>query len=589
MRVYWVSITCVEAFAKFLQTWTWVTSVLLGVFFTLFIGLLAITIGTLIHVFDPYDLIFRMKVTFSEGGETYEMWRKPPVDVYLKVYLFNVTNREAFLQGKEHLKVQEVGPYVYKESMEHLNPSFNPNGTITATPIHPLTWVPHLSNGTEEDILILPNIALLSFANVMSQASYFSKMAVNLLIKQTQSFPLVEQTAREFMFGYESTLVTLGNKFMPSWIVFDKLGLIDRMYDFKGDISTIYDGTTDVKKAGLIDTYNRLDHLPQWEHPCDKVQNASDGTKFPSLIKPDDSLYFFRKSMCRTMPMVRTSGKQMLNGLSGYEYQFKNGSMDNGHSYPENKCFCRNGKCLPSGLLDVTSCYYGFPIALSYPHFLDCDPKLREVVEGLHPSPKKHGTSFIINPESGTPLKVTVRMQINMALGDLSAMAHTPQFSNMVLPLLWTEIAMADLPTSLLARFILYLRIAPVAQTVLLYFLMLSGVAFIGLSMSAMIFIPGKGGNLMNNQMTEDGLNPSTWAEDRKKQRKKKAVQVARNRVEEQDRTQVENNNINIKSEESGEEEMETYYCSLLSPTDRQADLDADLLDRLKTLSDTET
>lgn len=42
--------------------------------------------------------------------------------------------------------------------------------------------------------------------------------------------------------------------------------------------------------------------------------------------------------------------------------------------------------------------------------------------------------------ESGTPLKVTVRMQINMALGDLSAMAHTPQFSNMVLPLLWTEI-----------------------------------------------------------------------------------------------------------------------------------------------------
>lgn len=148
---------------------------------------------------------------------------------------------------------------------------------------------------------------------------------------------------------------------------------------------------------------------------------------------------------------------------------------------------------------------------------------------------------------------------------------------------------MADLPTSLLARFILYLRIAPVAQTVLLYFLMLSGVAFIGLSMSAMIFIPGKGGNLMNNQMTEDGLNPSTWAEDRKKQRKKKAVQVARNRVEEQDRTQVENNNINIKSEESGEEEMETYYCSLLSPTDRQADLDADLLDRLKTLSDTET
>lgn len=31
------------------------------------------------------------------------------------------------------------------------------------------------------------------------------------------------------MFGYESALVTIGNKFLPSWIAFDKLGLIDRV------------------------------------------------------------------------------------------------------------------------------------------------------------------------------------------------------------------------------------------------------------------------------------------------------------------------------------------------------------------------
>ncbi|CAB0002249.1 unnamed protein product [Nesidiocoris tenuis] len=31
------------------------------------------------------------------------------------------------------------------------------------------------------------------------------------------------------MFGYKSTLLSLGNKFMPSWISFDKLGLIDRV------------------------------------------------------------------------------------------------------------------------------------------------------------------------------------------------------------------------------------------------------------------------------------------------------------------------------------------------------------------------
>jgi hypothetical protein len=57
---------------------------------------------------------FLQKVIFSPGGETFELWRKPPVDLYLRVWLFNVTNKEEFLAGKEKLRVQETGPYVYK-------------------------------------------------------------------------------------------------------------------------------------------------------------------------------------------------------------------------------------------------------------------------------------------------------------------------------------------------------------------------------------------------------------------------------------------------------------------------------------------
>jgi len=54
------------------------------------------------------------KVMLTPGGETFELWRKPPVDLYLRVWLFNVTNKEAFMEGKEKLKVKEIGPYVYK-------------------------------------------------------------------------------------------------------------------------------------------------------------------------------------------------------------------------------------------------------------------------------------------------------------------------------------------------------------------------------------------------------------------------------------------------------------------------------------------
>lgn len=45
--------------------------------------------------------------------------------------------------------------------MEHTNVVFNGNGTITTIPVHPLQYIPEMSNGTENDLLILPNIALL--------------------------------------------------------------------------------------------------------------------------------------------------------------------------------------------------------------------------------------------------------------------------------------------------------------------------------------------------------------------------------------------------------------------------------------------
>lgn len=63
-------------------------------------------------------------------------------------------------------------------------------------------------------------------------------------------------------------------------------------------------------------------------------------------------------------------------------------------------CSSHSGYCQPRGLSDVTDCYYGFPISLSYPHFLDSDPKLLEAVHGLKPNRSKHESHFMINPVS---------------------------------------------------------------------------------------------------------------------------------------------------------------------------------------------
>lgn len=94
---------------------------------------------------------------------------------------------------------------------------------------------------------------------------------------------------------------------------------------------------------------------------------------------------------------VRVGEDTVVNGLAATRYEFEQNALDNGEINEKNKCFCRQGECLPRGLIDVTDCYYGFPIALSYPHFMGTDPKVSNMSEGSKPDPKKHESYFMIN------------------------------------------------------------------------------------------------------------------------------------------------------------------------------------------------
>lgn len=59
-----------------------------------------------------------------------------------------------------------------------------------------------------------------------------------------------------------------------------------------------------MRMTGLIDKYNGDVNLPQWTGKCANVHGASDGVKFPSYIMPNDTLLFFRKSLCRSERLV---------------------------------------------------------------------------------------------------------------------------------------------------------------------------------------------------------------------------------------------------------------------------------------------
>ena len=59
-------------------------------------------------------------------------WKDPPIDAELRLYLFNYTNAERYMNGEDKkLKVEELGPYVYIEKFGKVNVRYNANYTIT--------------------------------------------------------------------------------------------------------------------------------------------------------------------------------------------------------------------------------------------------------------------------------------------------------------------------------------------------------------------------------------------------------------------------------------------------------------------------
>lgn len=53
------------------------------------------------------------EIVLKNGSQTFDWWRKPPVHPVMRVYIYNVTNADAFLNNAEKPILNELGPYVY--------------------------------------------------------------------------------------------------------------------------------------------------------------------------------------------------------------------------------------------------------------------------------------------------------------------------------------------------------------------------------------------------------------------------------------------------------------------------------------------
>uniref|UniRef100_A0A161MPC6 Scavenger receptor class B member 1 n=1 Tax=Triatoma infestans TaxID=30076 RepID=A0A161MPC6_TRIIF len=89
------------------------------------------------------------------------MWKKPPVEPVMRVYVYNVTNADDFLNNGDKPILDELGPYVYVERWEKVNLTFQENGTVTFQQQKIFKFDPEQSVGDVEDMVVVPNIPML--------------------------------------------------------------------------------------------------------------------------------------------------------------------------------------------------------------------------------------------------------------------------------------------------------------------------------------------------------------------------------------------------------------------------------------------
>uniref|UniRef100_A0A1B0DID5 Uncharacterized protein n=1 Tax=Phlebotomus papatasi TaxID=29031 RepID=A0A1B0DID5_PHLPP len=122
-----------------------------------------IVVGCVFSKISVKDLVLDEKLRMRPLLPPYEWWKKPDPIVRLRVFIFEVINHEEFLQGDEMLKLQQIGPIVYRENIVHENITFHPeNDTMSFTAVRTVEFLEEENEpGILNRTIIIPNLGIL--------------------------------------------------------------------------------------------------------------------------------------------------------------------------------------------------------------------------------------------------------------------------------------------------------------------------------------------------------------------------------------------------------------------------------------------
>lgn len=163
-----------------------------------------------------------------------------------------------------------------------------------------------LSAGSEEDLVVVPNVPMLSATSQSKYAARFLRLAMASIMDILRIKPFVEVSIGQLLWGYEDPLLKLAKDVVPKEqkLPYDQFGLLYGKNGTMSDLFTIYTGQEDIGKYGILDNFNGKRSLGHWTaSECDSIA-GTDGSIFPPRITKETVLKIFDKDLCRALPLV---------------------------------------------------------------------------------------------------------------------------------------------------------------------------------------------------------------------------------------------------------------------------------------------
>lgn len=159
----------------------------------------------------------------------------------------------------------------------------------------------------------------------------------------------------------------------------------------------MHTGVSDISQIGALKHWNFRDTNGAFQSNCGLIHGSA-GEFFPPKVSRHSTISIFTPDMCRSIPLDYEKDME-IEGITGYKFKGGARSVDNGTIYPENWCYAP-GEGTYSGVLNISSCRFGTPVFMSYPHFYGADPYYLEEIEGMYPDEDLHQFYMTLEPVS---------------------------------------------------------------------------------------------------------------------------------------------------------------------------------------------